>query len=280
VTPSDVDTNVRRVVLALDPGADYQAALREAIRLAAALQAELSTLFVEDVGLLGAAQHAFVRRFAPSSARWEEFGESEIEHALAGLAEKVRRAVAEAAGRDRLRWSFKVVRGEVEAEALSAAKEADLIVLGAGQDALLAGLRAPSLARLGKRARGRSVLYVRRKAPAAGRLTIAYDGSPGADRALATAARLAAPSDLTIALTGPDAKAARKLEAKAQGVLGRAATGVEFITMPKASAADLCSLSARVGAGALVMGADNALLGNAAARKRLDQATCRVLVVR
>jgi hypothetical protein len=278
--PSSVPSSFRRVVLALDPGADYHAALAEAIRLATALHAELSALFVEDVGLLDAARHSFVRRYTQVTDRWEPFGEHDIETAFKELADKVRAAVAEAAGRDRLPWSFSVVRGAVEAAALEAAREADLVILGAGQDALLAGLRSPSLARLGERARGRSVLYVRPKAPVARLLVVAYDGASGADRALATAARLASPSELTVALTGPDEKAAPDLEAKAKAVLGEATAGVAFISLPKASAADLCGLSARVGAGALVFGADNALLTDAAARKRLDETTCRVLVVR
>lgn len=280
MSPAEAPSSVRRVVLALDPGADYRAALTEAIRLASALHAELNALFVEDTGLLDAARHSFVRRYAPMSARWEPFGEHEVETAFKDLADRVRAAVAEAATRDRLPWSFSVVRGEVETAALAAAHDADLVVLGAGQDALLAGLRAPSLARLGKRARERSVLYVRPKAPVARLLVVAYDGLPGADHALAVAARLAAPSELTVALVAPDAAAAGKLEAQARRVLGDRTAGVAFVTLPKANAAELCGLSARVGAGALVFGADNPLLRRAAARKRLDETTCRVLVVR
>lgn len=280
MSPAGASTEFRRVVLALDPGADYRAALTEAVRLASALRAELSALFIEDVGLLDAARHSFVRRYAPTTARWEPFGEHEVETAFKELAERVRAAVAEAAGRDRLTWSFSVVRGAVEAAALEAARDADLVVLGAGQDALLAGLRTPSLARLGKRVRERSVLYVRPKAPVARLLVVAYDGAPGADRALAVAARLASPSELTVALIAADEKAAAKLEKKARAILGDGTTGTAFITMPKASAADLCGLSARVGAGALVFGADNPLLRSAAARRRLDETTCRVLVVR
>jgi hypothetical protein len=121
---------------------------------------------------------------------------------------------------------------------------------------------------------------VRPKAPVARLLVVAYDGAPGADHALAVAARLASPSELTVALIAPDEKAAAKLEKQARAVLGERTTGAAFINLPKASAADLCGLSARVGAGALVFGADNPLLRNAAARKRLDETTCRVLVVR
>jgi len=278
--PSSFPSSFRRVVLALDPGADYRAALTEAIGLASALHAELNALFVEDESLFDAARHSFVRRYAPMSARWEPFGEHEVETAFKDLANRVRAAVAEAATRDRLAWSFNVVRGEVEKAALAAARDADLIVLGAGQDALLAGLRSPSLARLGKQARERSVLYVRPKAPVARLLVVAYDGAPGADHALAIAARLASPSELTVALIAPNDKAAAKLENQAKAVLGDRRAGAAFITLRKASAADLCGLSARVGAGALVVGADNPLLRNAAARKRLDETTCRVLVVR
>jgi len=271
----------RRVLLALDPSADYEAAIGEAIGLAARLHAELAALLVEDERLLGAARHPFARAYSPAGSSWRAFGADDIEDAFRGLADRVRETVERMAAPGRLRWSFSVVRGDIEAEALSAADEADLVVLGAGVDRLPAALRPPSLARnLPARKGERSVLLVRPRAPQVARVTLAYDGSPGANRALRATRLLAQPDDISIALIGPDAKAARALEAAVQERLGDEATGVEFFIMPGASAADLCGLSARVGAGVLAIAADSPLVTDEASARRLDETACRVLVVR
>lgn len=270
----------RRVLLALDPSADYEAAIEETIRLATRLGAELSALFVEDERLLGVSRHPFVRAYSPAGAAWQSFDAADIEDAFRGLADRMRDAVDRLAS-DRLRWTFRVVRGDIEAEALSAADEADLVVLGAGIDRLQAALRPPSLARnIPARKGERSVLLVRPQALQATRIVLAYNGSSGADRALQAAHLMAVPNDISVALIGPDAKSARVLEARVQERLGDDAVGIEFFTMPGASAAELCGLSARVGAGVLVMAADNPLVADEASARRLDETACRVLVVR
>jgi hypothetical protein len=270
--------NFRRIVLALDPGADLDVALAEAVRLATRLQAELTALFVEDARLLGASTYPFVRRYSPSRRLWESFGERDMEEALQSLAEKVRHTIEEVATRDRLRWSFEVVRGEIEAAALAAAAETDLVILGAGLDRLFAGHR-PSLARLGGLRARRSVLVMRPETPGLRRVAVVHDGSEGADRALAAALALIDADGVTVVLATADAPAAEKLEAALRARLGEAASRVTFEHKPGATAEDLCAAAAHARAGLLVLGADNPLLDDAPSVKRLEETSCRVLVI-
>lgn len=273
-------TRFRRIVVAIDPSADHRAALAEATRLARQLEAELSALFVEDTGMLGASALPFVRSFGLSAGGWRSFERGEMETAVRALAEQARQTLAELAGRDQLRWSFRVVRGEVEDEALQAAAETDLVVLGAGHDRFHVAARSPSLARVRVTSAGRSVLFMRPDAAARERITVAFDGSPGAERALEAAVGLAGAANVTVLLTPPMPDGEAELERRARAVLGAGAEVAAFVRLPGASAADLCGASSTAGAGALVLGSDNPLLQDDAGLRRLDETDCRVLVVR
>ena len=273
------DASFRRVVLALDPSADYVAAVREAAVLAARLGAELSAVFVEDRALLGAAAHPFVRCFSAGAVGWREFGVADMEGAFRALAEKARRATEEAAGSRKLHWSFRIVRGEVEASALEAAGEADLVVLGAGMDRLRAGAgRTPPAWRRVARTR-RSVLVLRPESQTP-RVVVLFDGTEGASRALQAARHLGDPGNLRIVLTARDEPAARQLENQARDMLGDAAGDIEFIALPGLDAEGLRRFAARAGAGLLVLADDSDLLAEETAALELERCPCRVLVVR
>lgn len=270
----------RRVVLALDPSADYVAAVREAAMLAAQLGAELSAVFVEDRAHLGAAAHPFVRCFSAGAVRWQEFGVADMERAYRTMAEKARRVTEEAAGSRKLRWSFEIARGEVEASALEAADEADLVVLGAGMDRLRAGsVRAPLDWRRSERTH-RSVLILRPQASRAPHIVVLYDGTDGAGRALLAARHLGDPANLRIILTAGDEPAAHQLENPARDLLGSRADEAEFIALPGLGLEGLRRFAARTGAGLLILAAGSELLADETAARELDQCPCRVLVVR
>jgi len=269
----------RRVVLALDPSADHIAAVHEAAALAARLGAELSAVFVEDRGLLGAAAHPFVRCFSAGNLGWREFGVADMEGAYRALAEKARAATEEAAGNRKLHWSFTIVRGEVEASALAAAGEADLVVLGAGMDRLRAGAGRTKLAwRQTARAR-RSVLVLRPETETP-RIVALYDGTDGAGRALQAARHLGDPGNLRIVMTARDEPTARQLESQARDLLGDAAGEAEFIALPGLGARELRRFVTRIGAGLLVLADDSELLAEESAAHELGSCPCRVLVVR
>jgi nucleotide-binding universal stress UspA family protein len=118
----------RRVVVLLDASAPGRAALEAAAAHAAELEAELVAVFVEDVDLLHLAGLPFAREIGFPSAERRELDASSMERALHQIAEEARRSIAELAERRPLQWSFQIVRGDLSAQMLAAAAEADLVI--------------------------------------------------------------------------------------------------------------------------------------------------------
>ena len=103
-------------------------ALAAVAEAAAALQAELHGLFLEDVELLHFAGLPFAREIG-ASARPRGLDVATMERRLRHQAEGARRALAAAAEGKPLRWTFRVERGSLPARVRSALADADLVVL-------------------------------------------------------------------------------------------------------------------------------------------------------
>jgi nucleotide-binding universal stress UspA family protein len=119
-----------RVLVALDESPRSAAALTAAAALAAELHAELAGLFIEDVNLQRWVGLPFAREFSLLSGVGRPLSQLDVERTWRREAEALQRQLAEAAGRLRLRWSFRVLRGRVAAEVNTQAQAFDLIVLG------------------------------------------------------------------------------------------------------------------------------------------------------
>lgn len=167
-----------RILLALDVSPRSQAALEMASALAAALNAELSGLFVEDVDLLHLSSLPFARELDLFTRVAQPMALQDVERALQREAGTVQRLLAEAAERMRLRWSFHVARGRIASELFAQAEAFDMIVLG-------------KCARLGLRMVGDTLSQTERHPLARRPVVACYDGSPAAARALELAGRLA-----------------------------------------------------------------------------------------
>jgi hypothetical protein len=97
--------------------------LEAAASLAGRIDAELVGLFVEDEKLLRFAALPFAREIGFASAQRRRLEVPELERAMRAHAADAERALAGTAGRIALRWSFRVARGVVAAELISAATE-------------------------------------------------------------------------------------------------------------------------------------------------------------
>jgi hypothetical protein len=161
---------VGRVLLALNAAEHAEQAVNAALAMAAGLHAELAGLFVEDVNLLRAAQLPFARETGVFTAVSRPLELVQIERALRHQAQTLERALAAAARRSQLSWSFSVVRGQLLAEAL--AREADLMLLAGASAPVRRSFNLPS-ARLGP-------------------VVAVFDASPNAYRTLAAAVSFAA----------------------------------------------------------------------------------------
>lgn len=166
---------ISRVLLALDISPRSRSALDAAALLAAALDAELAGLFVEDLNLLRLSELPFAREIGSFSSVSRPLVPEQVQQALHREAGEAQRLLAQTAARLRLRWSFQVARGQTAVELCAQAGQCDLVVLG-------------KRSRSGLRAFGQEMAGL---AAAAGPVLAVYDGSPRARRMLELAQRLA-----------------------------------------------------------------------------------------
>ena len=272
---------IRRILVALDASPHSQAALEAAAELAARFGAELQGLFVEDVNLLRLAELPFTREmglFSPTRRRLDTQG---VERQLRAQARRVHRALAVAAERAQVRWSFRVARGTIPTELLAAASEVDLIILGK------AGWSLARRRRLGSTARtvafqAPSLTLILEEGARLGRPVLAvYDGSASARRALIAAAVLAKEDEgglVVILADGPDA--VRQLQGEAADWLGETAVEARYHSLARSSASKLAHIVRTEGCGTFVLPAGSELLQDEGLLALLDEVESPVLLVR
>lgn len=196
---SDADFQaVRRVVVALDARLGGRL-LDLAADLAAGLEAELLGLFIEDPDLFQLAGLPFAHELRYPAVS-EALDSARLARELRVCAARTRAALAVAADRRRLHWSFGVTRGRPVIAALEAAAAADVVLIGpAGAGPI----------------------------GASSSLRLIYTGAPAARRALVLALRLARVQSvaLRVAILGADGLAEQLLaQATAAGVAVRSTT--------------------------------------------------------
>jgi len=263
-----------RLLLALDASRGGEGAMNAAVRLAARLGAEVEGLFVEDDNLMRAAGLPCSRLIRITSARFEEFTPETMARDLRLQARAARRALAEAAERGNVRWSFRVTRGAVGEQILAAAPASELVVLGRTMDG---GRLRPRLGSTARRlaAEAPAVLFAG-GGRAAGPVLADFTGSEPSRRALTLAAKLARPENgLVVLLSGDEAsksEAARLLEGVDMEVRYRSLKGMGLTTL---------ELAVHETAGEmLVLSADNPALSEASIEKTIKALDLPVLLVR
>jgi nucleotide-binding universal stress UspA family protein len=127
---TEVSAKLWRILLPLDVSRDSLTALQAAFDLAATLGGEISGLFIEDARLLAAGSLPFAREVGSLSGNIQAIGSSDIERAFQALANRARYVIGQAGHRLNVRFSFRVTRGDVAAEILTATADADMVVLG------------------------------------------------------------------------------------------------------------------------------------------------------
>ena len=289
--------NLRRILVALDASAHSLAALEAAAELAAAMQAEMEGLFVEDINLIKVASLPCTREVR-HTASVASLDLEQMERALKAQAAEAGQALAAAARRARVQWSFRVARGHVAQEVLAAAAAADLVTLGKqgrsrsrqarlGSTALRALAGAPAALllvehrRVGARATSLRIA-VGARAEARRPVLVVSDGSEGAARALDAAARLAEASGvaLTVLLLADDADAARDLKAAAAGALEGRSIDVRWRFLALAEGHNLLRAIQSDEAALVVLSLSSSRLPEAAVSKLLDHITNPVLLIR
>ena len=120
----------RRIAVALDDSPHGQAALEAAAGLASMMGAELSGVYVEDENLLRLAALPGSREIIFPMSLQRELDPHFMEHCLKEQGEKARQALADAASRAGVGWTFGVRAGTTLEELLAMCSGVDLLVMG------------------------------------------------------------------------------------------------------------------------------------------------------
>jgi nucleotide-binding universal stress UspA family protein len=274
------ELTIRRILVALDASRHSLAALEAAVELAASLEAELLGLFVEDVNLLRLAGLPVAREVSYPYAAAARLDRARMERQLRAQAAQARQALATACERQHIKWSFRVVRGEVAPEVLAAAVAADLLSLGKASRPLTRRVQMGSTARVVVAQAPHSVLLLQRDAGIGSPVVMTYDGSSTARQTLVMAERLAQESGgyLTVLILADTTEAAQRLQTQTTDWLRGRELVVRHRWLINAGVARLVHVVRAEGSGVLVLSA--AILPPEALQTLLDEVDCPVLLVR
>ncbi|HEY5682110.1 MAG TPA: universal stress protein [Sulfuricaulis sp.] len=265
---------IRRILMAMDASVSGMAALESALALASQMEAEVLGLFVEDANLLRFAELPFAREVNLFSARTRRLDSGEMERTLRAQASRAEAALIEAAARQRVRCSFRVVRGDVTTQLLAASRDIDLVALGITRQQFR---RISPTVRAIVSAAQSSVLLLPADAQVRTPVAVVYDGSPASVRALSVARYLSQMQDsilivLTTGKTGdPRAEIADQLE-------GGGLT-VRYSFLPEVDIAGVVQDAQQEAAGTLILCA-SLCLKEGTLEELLEQLDCTVLLVR
>lgn len=122
---------IRRILVAVDASEDATAALEAAVELASATGAEIRGVFVEEERLLRAGRLSMCREISLFSEESRKIEHRDLERQLRAHARRIQAQLQQAAERAQVPWSFNTLRGEVVSELRRAARDSDLLALGA-----------------------------------------------------------------------------------------------------------------------------------------------------
>jgi nucleotide-binding universal stress UspA family protein len=203
---------ITRILVAVDASPPSLEALEAAARLAASLEAELLGLYIEDINLLRIAGSPFAREVGLFSGSIRDLDAPRLQRQLRAQANQVRRRLSQLAEGSQIRWSFRVARGEIESELLSAASDVDLVILG--RTGWSGKRRLGSTAQAMVSQTTRPALLHAHRAGQKPVVLVLYDGSEVAQRALTTAVNMILGQEgfLSVAIIASNHDEARDLQ--------------------------------------------------------------------
>jgi nucleotide-binding universal stress UspA family protein len=273
---------VRRILVALDALPDHLCALEAAAELAARFEAELQGLFVEDTDLLRLVGTPFageVRRFPPTARRPDI---QEMERHLRAQAACMQRAFTRVAERTQVRGSFRVARGRIAPEVLTAASQADILIVGKAGWSLARSSRLSSTTRTLLSNTPASMLVLQAGARLGRPVLVIYDGSPLAEKALAAAADLADEDGgrLTVLLVSDDPEEVYRLQSQVADWLQGRNLALRYRLSVRPDGTKLARMVQAERVGTLVLPAQSPVFHGEALLTLLDEISVPVLLVR
>ncbi len=283
MTLADPAPPVRRILVALDASAGSLTALEAAATLAARVHAELLGLFIEDINLLHLAGLPLAAEVSIWSARARPLTPGEMEQRLRAQAVRAQSALARVAARFQVRSVFRVARGQIAAELLSAAIEADLVAVGATSGEGRGVGRFGSTAQALMARATRPLLILPRGATIRAPIGLIYDDSPLSQQALALAVHFAARlqgAELVVLLLADSTESEQRLREGVESRLDRAMTNARYRWLVQASPEAAARAIREERIGALALAADIEAVGWESMGKLLERTDCAVLLVR
>lgn len=263
---------VRRVVMGIDAADPGQTSLAAAVVLAERLHAELHGLFIEDANLHRLAALPFAVELQLPTGVGRPLQAPVLQSELRALASGARQAVATAASRAQVSWSFQVRRGPMAATALLEAGELDLLLLPSARR-LRQRVSGPQRRRAGGGARGGA-----ERTP----VFAIFDEGEGAERVLTTASCLAEGQErpLRVLSLASGASAARLLQERAALWLSARGLEAEGLTLPGARSPQVGALVRAAGGGLVALSAGCPLLEGRALSAVQEELCGPLLLVR
>jgi nucleotide-binding universal stress UspA family protein len=274
------EVEIRRILVALDASHPSLAALEAAVELAASMNAKLEGLYVEDINLLHAAGSPVAREVRFPFVSSTQLDPNRMTRQLRAQAKQAERALAAACQRREIEWSFRVVRGEVSHEVMSAAQEADLLILGKASRPLVRKTRLGSTALTAAVQSPCCVLLLERNERIAPPVIVVYDGSPVARRALRIGTRLAQRNGgyLAVLIVSETPNEEYRLQAETADWLRRQGVLVRYRRIPERSVLAVKQVLEAERNGLIVL--STTILHLADLRRLLDGLDSPVLLVR
>jgi nucleotide-binding universal stress UspA family protein len=248
---------MRRIAVTLDACQVSSSTLEEAVQLAARMGAQLEGIFVEDIDLIQLAELPFLREVRSVSRSEIAINLTRMEQELRVLARRAERLLGEHAARQNVSWSFRIWRGSIDTELLTADTDADVF----------------ALTRMGTNwARPATTKAV----------SVVFTGTDASARALETAMRLTTDpyKELNILLPAENEAEAMRLQELATRQLGDHAASADFTPLKDGSLNDLLEVLVDSNSAVLIVERDNKLLRAQSLRRSLNNLNCPLLIVR
>ena len=273
---------IRRILVAQDASSTSLAALEAAVHLARILGAEVTGLYVEDVNLLHFSRLPFAAEIGSSSGLTRRLTADTVERLFKSQARRAQSSLAALADEAHVRWSFKVKRGQVVAELLNAASDADLISLGA------IGWSRWNPGRLGTTTRAlldigsRPLLLMRAALDLERAVLVLYDGTAESDAALELAVRLAPAGSLAVLVpaSSPPEPAERLSEQAVRRLEQLGATGARVQRVDLTQPGTLAELARSAGFGLFIVASSSLPEDQRIRDEWLSGRACPVLILK